>query len=60
MEEQLQMSRAINGIGINIVTCGDCGGVVLHKTSDEDITCPHCNFTSEPCDFPDLYWNYHS
>jgi exosome complex RNA-binding protein Csl4 len=53
-EEQLYLNDAINRIGINIVTCGDCGEVLLHKTSEETITCPHCSYTSEPCDFPDL------
>lgn len=43
---------------INIVNCGQCGNVVLHERNEEDIECPYCKFTSEPCDFPDfLYEN---
>ena len=53
-QNQLHLNVAINEIGINIVTCGNCGDVLLHKTSEDTITCPHCEFKSEPCDFPDL------
>lgn len=49
--------------GICIVTCGRCGGVVLAKDGDfvdEDgyggHSCPHCGFESDPCDFPDMYY----
>jgi len=41
---------------VNIVTCGHCGDVFLHERHLEEITCPHCNFTSEPCDFPDFIY----
>jgi len=41
--------------GINIVTCGNCGSVNLHRLEDTEITCMDCNFKSEPCDFPDLF-----
>jgi len=39
---------------INIVTCGNCGTVVLHRQEDETITCTDCGHEGEPCDFPDL------
>ena len=42
-------------VGINIVTCGECGGVVLHKINQEELQCPYCLYKSEPCDFPDLF-----
>ena len=44
----------INKSDINIVTCGNCGAVVLHRLTDEEIKCPYCGFESEPCDFPDF------
>lgn len=40
---------------INITTCGNCGHIVLHKINTEEISCEECGFTSEPCDFPDLF-----
>lgn len=52
---QYQMQREIvNVVGINIVTCGQCGQVILHKVEQEEIKCHECGFESEPCDFPDL------
>ena len=52
-QNELQQ-EIINLTGINIVTCGNCGSVVLHYIDDEFIQCPDCKFASEPCDFPDL------
>ena len=53
--EQLKLQREIiEATGINIVCCGDCGQVLLHKITDEEIECHECGFKSEPCDFPDL------
>jgi hypothetical protein len=57
--EQLNMVKEIvQKADINIVTCGDCGAVLLHRTDTESdvIVCPHCNYTSDPCDFPDLLY----
>jgi len=41
---------------INIVTCGHCGSMMLHKLEDELIQCPFCDFESEPSDFGDYYY----
>ena len=41
---------------INIVTCGHCGCVFLHKRDDLDLTCFDCKFEGEPCDHPDLFY----
>lgn len=55
METQLDLQLEIVAkVGINIVTCGNCGTVVLHRIEDEVIICPDCGFESDPCDFPDL------
>ena len=48
-------STIYNTLGINIVTCGDCGAVNLHKAGLEEITCEYCNNTSDICNFPDLF-----
>ncbi len=48
--------KLVKSSNINIVTCGNCGDVVLHKIKHKgDIHCPHCLFASERCDFPDFY-----
>jgi hypothetical protein len=41
---------------INIVTCGHCGCVFLHKRDDLDLTCFDCKTSGEPCDHPDLFY----
>ena len=46
--------------GYNVVTCGNCGDVVLLELNvvqhDEfDVQCPHCKETMDYCDMPDLY-----
>jgi predicted RNA-binding Zn-ribbon protein involved in translation (DUF1610 family) len=51
MNEQLELIKEII-----IVTCGNCGDVLLHRGHQEEITCPHCTFTSEPCNFPDFMY----
>ena len=53
-ETQYQLRQEVNVAQINIVTCGMCGDVLLHRMEDEDIKCPFCEFEGEPCDFPDL------
>jgi hypothetical protein len=57
--EQIALQEEIQSVaGINIVNCGDCGSVLLHKIDEsEDIVCPYCGFTSEPCDFPDFLYS---
>ena len=45
----------LRATGINMVTCGDCGEVNIHRVDEEDITCASCGTTSEPCDFPDFF-----
>lgn len=50
MEEVQQKAK------VNIVTCGNCGAVFLHKLREEELQCPYCEFKSEPCDFPDYLY----
>jgi len=52
--EQYDLQQeVIQKANINIVTCGDCGSVLLHRLEVEEVVCDSCGFTSEPCDFPD-------
>jgi len=54
--KQFELSReVVQKSGINIVTCGMCGEVLLHRFEETEIKCPYCEFESEPCDFPDLF-----
>ena len=60
IETQLELQQEIVAkTDINIVTCGNCGYVVLHRITDEKITCPHCELIMDSCDMPDLnYYDY--
>ncbi len=65
--EQIHLQEQVQRLAnINIVNCGNCGSVLLHEivtlstgapAEDYDITCPYCDFTSEPCDFPDFFYS---
>ena len=55
--EQLTLMDEIRAkANINIVTCGHCGCVFLHKLDDLDLTCFDCKTSGEPCDHPDLFY----
>ena len=42
---------------INIVTCGNCGNVILHERDLEDtITCYGCKSEMDISDCPDLFY----
>lgn len=64
--EQIALQEELQRVaGINIVNCGSCGSTLLHRIVTindyvdgvDDIVCPYCNFTSEPCDFPDFLYS---
>ena len=53
---QIEYFKKIYAIGINTVTCGNCGGVLFHSIGQEGyLTCPHCQIVSDPCNFPDFF-----
>lgn len=57
-QKQIELqNEIIEKTSINIVTCGNCGTTMLHRLNEEELECPDCGFKSEPCDFPDLYFN---
>ena len=51
--------------GFNVVTCGDCGDVMLLENGvnrnefDSElhgmVKCPHCGFEDDESSFPDLF-----
>jgi hypothetical protein len=56
-EPQADLQKeVIKKSGINIVSCGMCAEVILHRVTDEAVVCPHCKFSEDPCHFPDLYY----
>ena len=66
MKEQFKILQEMQMDGYNVVTCGNCGDVVLIDFFNEkkmeidmnnidEVQCPHCKETMEYCDMPDLY-----
>jgi len=59
IEQTKLQHEIVNKAGINIVTCENCGAVILHRTNVDKIKCFDCNTESEVSDFPDLFFeNY--
>ena len=56
-KEQLRLAQEIlQETDINIVTCGDCGSVMLHKVNVEELECGYCGLKDDISSFPDLYY----
>jgi len=57
MKEQFEILQRMQQDGYNVVTCGNCGDVVLLEIDDtiEEVQCPHCKEDMEYSDMPDLY-----
>ena len=59
---QLEIMIDMQSKGYNVVTCPtECGAVLLIDKDEVDenngeITCEHCEFSSDNCDFPDLVY----
>lgn len=55
--EQMELMESIRDAGVNMVTCGNCGTILLHKIDKkEDIDCFGCKQEMEKSDCPD-YWH---
>lgn len=50
---QIELQERIQKIGINLLTCGHCGSVLLHESKNETVEC-FCRTIAES-DCPD-YW----
>ena len=56
IKEQIDVFFQIQNSGFNIVTCGNCGTVLLHKINNEEhIDCFGCHTKMAKSDCPD-YW----
>lgn len=54
--EQLNLMDEIRRkADINMVTCGNCGTILLVRMRDEYVDCYACKSTLAECDCPD-YW----
>ena len=50
-ENQIRIQEKMQSVGFNVVTCGNCGSILLHEIEDETIEClcVHLNFSSHWC-----------
>ena len=62
MKTQFEILQSMQEDGYNVVTCGNCGYVVLLDVSNafsydfiDGVQCPHCKETMDYSDMPDLY-----
>lgn len=55
--EQIKLQERVLALAsINIVTCGNCGCVLLHDRMDDEIECASCKSVMDICDCPDLWY----
>ena len=54
--DEMNYKKALE-MGLNIVTCGNCGEPMTHKCDVEipELECKKCGCIGESSDFPDLY-----
>lgn len=52
--EQIALQEKMQSLGINLVTCGNCGSILLHDVEKEEINC-FCGEEMDLSDCPD-YW----
>ena len=53
-ENQIRIQEKMQSAGFNVVTCGNCGSILLHETEDETIEC-FCGQEMDLSGCPD-YW----
>lgn len=52
--EQQRLLNELQKIGFNVVRCGTCPEVFIHRSGEKELHCPYCRMMSDPCDFPDI------
>jgi len=53
--KQIELIEKIQAMGVNLVTCGECGIVQLIETNLAEVECYNCGMVGEQCDYPDLF-----
>lgn len=53
-ENQIKLQSKMQSAGFNLVTCGNCGSILLHEIGDNHIDC-FCGREMNLSDCPD-YW----
>lgn len=53
--EQIDLQEQMQVAGFNVVECGNCGSILIHKTDDEETIDCYCG-TMDKSDCPDYYY----
>ena len=54
--KQIKLQEKIQGKGLNIVVCGNCGTINIHKTNKDAIECYECITKIDVSDCSDLFY----
>jgi len=54
--QQMKLAEQAYQAGVNIVTCGHCGAVLLHSRGAENIHCFSCLRVMDLSDCPDFWY----
>lgn len=54
--EQVELQLEMQSKGLNIVSCGNCGTILIHKVGKENIVCHDCGEHMSLSDCPDVYY----
>lgn len=55
VQNQIKLIEELQNTGFNVVSCGNCGSIMIHRTSDTHLDCL-CGIKMELCDCPDLWY----
>lgn len=55
VEKQIKLQEQLQNAGYNIVTCGNCGTVLIHELGKGKVNC-FCGQKMDLSDCPDLYY----
>lgn len=56
--QQILLQKKVQDLAnVNIVSCGNCGQIILHEINDDDIECFNCGFILDQSDCPDLWFD---
>jgi len=59
IEQTKLLHEIVAKADINVVTCGNCGTVILHRIECSELKCFDCGYEADMSDFPDLFFEHY-
>lgn len=56
IDYQIQLQKAMQAYGLNLIHCNDCDTILIHTKYDEEVRCPSCLNNQHTNDCQDLYY----